>query len=433
MDYEKQIDRITEFIKTGEKSAEDFKIGVEFEHIVVWKKDLLSVNYYEENGIEIILKKLLDKNQKYKPQYEGEHLVGLSEPDGSISLEPGGQFEYSVRPCSTLAEIENLYRNFLDDIIPILEEQGQYLMGIGYHPKTKIVDLPFNPKIRYHYMSEHLIATGKYAHNMMKGTASLQVVIDYSDEEDFIKKFTVGNFLSPLLYLISDNAPIFEGEIHEENSIRSKIWDNMDNIRCGIVPGVLEKKFGYDDYAKYILDVPPILIMRDGEAIGTGDKKVRELMDPLTITDKEVDHILSMVFPDVRIRTYIELRMGDSLPYPLNMAYIALLKGIFYNNIALDYLYDMARTFDQEELEYSKTNMRKNGFEGRFKFRTVKDLALILFDLAKRGLDEKEREYLKPLEELIIKGQSAANLSKEYIKEKGIESLSWYALNQYGR
>lgn len=433
MNYEKQRDRIAEFIKSGEKSIGGFKIGVELEHIVAKKHDLSSVNYYEEEGIESILKELASRNEKYEGKYEDKYMVGLTTPDGDITLEPGGQLEYSIRPCDNLKEIEDLYRSFLDDIIPILDERGQYLMGIGYHPRTSIKDIPFNPKVRYQHMSEHLQATGIYAHNMMKGTASLQVVLDYGSEEDFIKKITVGNFLSPLLYLISDNAPIFEGEVYEGHSIRGKIWDNMDAVRCGIVPGVLEKEFGYRDYAEYMLDIPPILIMQDGVAIGTQDKKVKDLLNPDTVTDEEVDHILSMVFPDVRIRTYIELRMGDSLPYPLNMSYIALIKGIFYNDVALNYLYDMSKTFSDENLDTAKASIMEKGFQGLFKCKTVKDMALILFDLAKKGLEQEEKPYLKPLEDLILKGQNPAMLSKEYIEKEGIMALTWCALNKYGR
>lgn len=433
MNYEKQINRIAEFIKSGEKSSDDFKIGVELEHIVVMEEDLSSVNYYQENGIENILKKLASTNKKYEPQYEGKYMVGLIGPDGAITLEPGGQLEYSIRPCSTLKEIEELYRTFLDDIIPILEEEKQLLMGIGYHPKTSIKDIPFNPKQRYRHMSEHLQSTGIYAHNMMKGTASLQVVLDYGNEDDFIKKFKVGNFLSPLLYLITDNAPIFEGAIYEGNSVRSKIWDNMDKVRCGIVPGVLEKEFGYRNYAEYILDIPPILIIKDGKAIGTHDKKVKDLMDASTATDEEVDHILSMAFPDVRVRRYIELRMGDSLPYPLNMSYVALIKGIFYNDVALNYLYEMSKNFEEDNLHRARNSIMENGFQGQFKCKAVKDMALILFDLAKKGLNEEEKEYLKPLEDLILKGQSAATLSKEHIQKDGIMALTWCALNKYRR
>ncbi|SES95343.1 glutamate--cysteine ligase [Natronincola peptidivorans] len=430
MEYEKQVKQIAAFIKSGEKPEESLKIGVELEHIIVKKDSMESVTYYEEEGIESILKKLIKKG--YEPKYEGDYVVGLGDQEAAITLEPGGQLEISIKPCSSLQEVETIYLDFLKKIIPILEEQNQLLMAIGYHPKTSIKDIPFNPKKRYGYMAEYFQTKGIYAHNMMKGTASLQVVIDYKNEEDFIKKFRVANFLSPLLHLITDNAPVFEGHLYKKNSIRSTIWENTDKDRSSIVPNSLNKTFGYEDYAKYILDTPPIFIMKDGEAVRTYDKKAEELINADT-TEKELDHILSMVFPDVRIRTYIEIRMGDALPYPLNMAYVALIKGIFYNDMALNYLYELAKSTEEEKVRCAKKAIEEKGFEGRFKCKAVKDFVPILFDLAKKGLDESEKPYLLPLEKLIINKKNPALVIKSNMASKGMEAFKWCGLNQFGR
>lgn len=431
MEYEKQVERIAEFIKDGEKPENLFKIGVEIEHIIVRNENLHSVTYYEEDGIESILKKLMNKG--YKPKYEGEYLIGLEGVEGTITLEPGGQLEISIRPCSSLQEVEEIYLDFLKKVIPILEEQNQLLMAIGYHPRTSIKDIPFNPKKRYRYMAEYFEAKGIYAHNMMKGTASLQVVIDYRDEEDFIKKFRVANFLSPLFHLITDNAPIFEGKIYEKNSIRSQIWENTDKDRSGVIMDSSEGPFGYKNYAKYILDTPPILIIKDGEIIGTKDKKAKDLIDINTATDEEIDHILSMVFPDVRVRRYIEIRMGDALPYPLNLGYVALIKGIFYNDIVLKYLFEMTKGVEEEKVRLAKQSIEEKGFEGRFKCKSVNDFIPILFDLAKKGLDEEEKKYLESLEKLTLAQKNPALMMKEEIRHEGMEVLKQFALNDYGR
>ncbi|MCC5909430.1 MAG: glutamate--cysteine ligase [Clostridiaceae bacterium] len=431
MDYEKQIDRIAAFIKSGEKSEQQCMLGAEFEHIIVKKDSFETVNYYEENGIENILKKLASKG--YKPKYEGQYVVGLEGENDAITLEPGGQFEISIEPCSTIKQIEGYYLDFLKKITPILEEQDQLLMAIGYHPKTSIKDIPFNPKERYKYMAQYLGTKGEYAHNMMKGTASLQVVIDYKDQEDFKKKFKVANFLSPLFHLITDNAPVFEGEIYENHSIRSVIWENTDSERSGIVPGSIEKDFGYREYAEYVLNTPPILVVREGEFIGTGDKKAKDLIDVNSTTDEEIDHILSMVFPDVRVRQYMEIRMGDILPYPLSFGYIALIKGIFYNDVALKYLYEMAKDSEEQQVVQAKSNMVKKGFLGTFKCKHIRDFIPILFDLARKGLNEEEKLYLKSLEELIFKYQNPAIASKKNIEEIGLEALKWCSVNQYGK
>ncbi|AOY75206.1 glutamate--cysteine ligase [Clostridium formicaceticum] len=430
MQYEEQIKTIVAFIKSGEKEKKDFNLGVEIEHIVIKKESFDSVTYYEEEGIQVILNKLAP--QGYTLKYEDNYLLALEGKTEIITLEPGGQLEVSMSPTMDIKEIEANYLNFLKKVIPILEEQNQLLMAIGYHPKTSIKDIPFNPKTRYQYMADYFKKKGKYAHNMMKGTASLQVVIDYANEEDFIKKFKVANFLSPLLHLMTDNAPIFEGEVFEKNSIRNIIWENTDKDRSSIVPGTFKGKFGYREYAEYILNTPPIFIIKDGALIPTYDKKVKDLLDPYHVTQEEISHILSMVFPDVRVRKYIEIRMGDTLPYPLNLGYIALIKGLFYNEIALEYLYEMANNLEEEKVRQAKEDIIEKGFEGRYKCKVIYDFVPVLFDLAKKGLKEEEKGYLKTLENLTRHEKNPALLSKRLIKSKGIEALTWCALNRYG-
>jgi len=430
MKYEKSLESIVSIIKQGEKSPNQFKLGAEFEHIIVREDTLESVSYYGEEGIEGILHKLLLKGY-YKGKYEGDYLIGLVGSDYEITLEPGGQFEIGIKPCDTINEIKCIYFNFLNDIVPILEEQNLLLMAIGYHPKSSIAQIPFNPKKRYEYMSNYLGQKGKYAHNMMKGTAALQISIDYSNEEDFIRKFRVANFISPLLYLISDNSPIFEGQIYYKFGLRSLIWKNTDKQRSDIVPDSLNKKFGYDDYGKYILSVPPILIMKDEEFIGTGEKTVHEVMEEYTFTKEELEHIMTMVFPDVRIKNYIEIRVGDSLPYPYNFSYITLIKGIFYNEIALEYLYKLSLRLEDEHIHAAKEIIHDKGFGAHIGSKTVYDFIRIIFDLAKKGLNSEEKEMLSHLEKLLVNKNNLSTISKEKVRDEGVSGLKWCSLNQW--
>ncbi|SCY40273.1 glutamate--cysteine ligase [Alkaliphilus peptidifermentans] len=429
MEYQEKLNAFCGVLRSGEKSKDDFKIGVEVEHIIVDKKTLNSVNFYQENGIESILKKMIVKG--YQPKYEGTYVIGLECDSGVITLEPGGQLEFSIISCSSINEIENIYMEFLENIVPILEEHGQLLMAIGYHPKTSIDDIPFNPKKRYEYMSNHFKGRGKYAHNMMKGTASLQVVIDYSNEEDFIRKYKVANFLSPLLALITDNAPVFEGRIYEKNSVRSTIWDNTDSERGGLLHGAMVEDFGYEKYAQYILNIPPIFIVKDGNIIKTDSLKTEEVMDLYTFNTNEIDHIMSMVFPDVRARKYIELRMADSLPYPLSFAYIALIKGLFYHEDALMYLYKLTEATDDKKLAAYRSNLINDGFMGIFRGKKIYEILSLILDLAKKGLKEEEASYLIPLEQLLMQQKNPAMVSKALIKEAGLKTLEWCSLNKW--
>lgn len=429
MKYEKNLASIISLIRDGEKDTEDLKIGVEIEHIIVDRDTMESVVYYGEEGIEGILQELLLKG--YKGKYEGDYLIELLDEGKKIRLESGGQMEIDIKPCKTVEEIKSIYFSFLNDIIPILEERSLLLMGIGYHPKSSVEDIPFVPGMRHKCMSDYLKGRGKYAHNMMKGIAALRVSVDYKDEYDFIKKFRVANFISPLLYLISDNSPVFEGKVYERFSLRSLIWANVDRERSGIVPGSFRNDFGYRNYAEYILNTPPVLIMKDGDFIGTGSETVEELMDRYVFTEKEIKYIMATVFPDIRVKDYIEIRVGDSMPYPYSLAYIALIKGIFYNDTALEYLYNFSQRREEEQTNRVKGHIYERGFDAYFGPKTAYEHVQMLFDLAKKFLDESEREMLVPLEELIIDKNNLSTMLKEKLDEEGVEGLKWCSLNQW--
>lgn len=429
MEYENNLKDIVSIIRNGEKPVNQFKLGVELEHIIVNADTFESVSYYGDDGIEGILKDLLPMG--YRGDYEGDYLVGLTTDEYTITLEPGGQFEISIMPYDTIEEVKSVYYEFLEKVIPILEKRNLLLMGIGYHPKTSIDELPFNPKERYKYMSNYLKSKGDYAHNMMKGTAALQISIDYQNESDFIRKFRVANFITPLLYLISDNSPIFEGEVYNKFGLRSLIWENTDPARSGIVPDSLNKQFGYKDYAKYILNMPPILMKKDGEFISTENKTVNELMTDNTFTNEEIGHLMTMAFPDVRVKNLIEIRVGDSLPIPYSFAYIALIKGIIYNDVALEFLYNFSKRMGNEQIQERIGDIHENGFDARFGSKSVYDNIRIIFDLAKKSLSEEEIEMLKPLENLVKNKTNLSMIAKAEFESKGTDAFMYCSLNQW--
>lgn len=210
MDYNKQIREIASYFKANEKSKEDFKIGMEFEHFVIDKESLETISYYGESGVEETLKEL--EKHGWNGEDEGEYLLSLRNGNKVITLEPGSQLEFSVKPQKNIEDLEKEYMEFLNQIIPILDRKNQGLIAIGYHPVTRIDQIKLLPKKRYDYMFEYFKTKGTHAHNMMKGTASLQVAIDYKSEKDYIKKFKVANALSPVLYAMFDNGYYFEGK-----------------------------------------------------------------------------------------------------------------------------------------------------------------------------------------------------------------------------
>ncbi len=421
-DINYQKERIINYFRESETAKGEFKIGAEFEHFVINADTLETISYYGENGVESLLKKLTKKG--WKGKYEENHLMALSKDGNNITLEPGAQVELSTRPCVDINEVENQYLVFLRDIIPILNDRNQYIVSLGYQPESKISQIPFIPKGRYKYMSEYFNKRGKYAHNMMKGTASLQVTIDYCSEEDYIKKFRVANALSPYISYIFDNAPFFEGEVWNKNTLRVNIWNDCDDDRCKVVPGSLDRVYGYEDYAEYVLNAPPIIIQRNGEFEFTADKPFKDLYYPDEYTEQELEHVLTMYFPDVRTKKFIEVRMADSVPYPLNIAGVALWKGLLYNEENLESLYEKFKYVTNDEVSKTKNDIIESVEDSQMVNKNITEVCKEIIRLAENGLDKEEAKFLLPIKELVDKEITPSQLIKENLhlgKNKALE------------
>ena len=328
-------EQLLAYFKSGEKPGK--KLGVEFEHFLVDRETLRSYKYFEKDGQEEMVNKLLDKGWKVDYEENG-HILNASKNGNTLSFEPGGQVEVSVRPLEDIIEIQKEYLMIKAEIESVLKE-NQILISLGYHPVTKIDELPLLPKERYKFMYEYLHTKGNMARNMMKGSASTQVSIDYVDENDFIKKFRVAYFLAPFIARLFDAAPVFENELYQEKNLRVKIWDHTDISRSKMPPGIFDQQFDYNSYVEYIMGSQPIFMMEEGKIVFMNEKTVEEIEKEMELTENQVIHASSMVFPDVRLKNFIEIRMADALPNPFNFAIPALIKGVFYDQIILEKYY----------------------------------------------------------------------------------------------
>ncbi len=420
--YQKKVDSLVAYFKSGESN--DYKLGLEIEHFIL-NNNLEAVPYKGVNGLEGILKSLEKKG--WEGIYENENILGLKGKDSDISLEPGGQFELSLHPFKTIKEIKEVYNDFLDQITPIIGTGEKILLAAGYQPVTNIKDIELLPKKRYHYMYNYFKDKGKYAHNMMKGTASIQLNLDYNSEEDFIKKMRVSYFLSPLIYFFFDNGPFFEGDITSHHNIRSVIWDNCDSDRCGLLESVFNEDFSYADYAEYILNLPTIVTMKNDKLIYTGKQLTKDIYDPLSFTDKETEHLLTMAFPDVRLKKYIEIRMGDSLPYPYPISYVAFWQGLLYNPQVLDKLNNEAVKYTGEDINNIKNSIRKNGVKSEDYGKPLLNFMLELLEMASVSLNKEELFYLDFLKEMVIDNGIPKNktLNQYNRTSNKINSLQW--------
>lgn len=349
------LNRLVSYFKSGEKSDE--LIGVEFEHFLIDKHTLRSYHYDEPGGQHDIVQSLVKEG--WTIDYQEEGCIFSVKKDGHfISFEPGGQFEISVAASDSIEKIEEHYLNVLDDVNRHLSDH-QLLVSLGYHPKTRIDELPLLPKARYQLMYDYLHNHGYMARNMMKGTASTQVIVDYKDEEDFTKKYRVANFLSPFVAEMFDASPVYEGEVYDEENLRIRIWENTDISRCKYPLGVLNQPFDYKRYANYIAGIKPIFIPELDEIVQTGDATLFELSSKNKVSDAVLEHAISMVFPDVRLKKYLEIRMADALPYPLNLAVPTLIKGVFYNETILNKYYEMSLDYQGQDLIKINEQLKK--------------------------------------------------------------------------
>lgn len=346
-------DRMIELMSKGCKDSHT--IGAEFEHFIVDRKTMRSYNYYEPEGIREVLLKL--KSRGWQSPDSEDSLMYLEKPGATITLEPGGQIELSLMPVQSIQALEVAYCDFVRDIKSALGPD-QALVSTGFHPMSSIEDIPFIPKKRYEAMSAYFNTRGQYAHHMMKGTASTQVGIDYSSEEDCGKKLRTFTVLAPLLAAYFDSCVNFEGQIYQGHALRSKIWRETD-IQRSLAPScVFQSPFTFEGYAQYVLSVPPILIQKGHKSFETGTMKMSEIIDKLpeafegdSIPQNVVEHLMTMVFPDVRLKHFLEVRMADALPFPCNFAVLELVYAIAYNPILLEDLYQWSLTIDAQKLE----------------------------------------------------------------------------------
>ena len=348
-------------------------------------------------------------------------MVGLENSELIITLEPGAQLEVSIKPADSLKIIQNIYKGFLENIKAILNKRKQLIAVLGYQPKTSVSDIKLLPKKRYDYMYDYFADKGKYAYNMMKGTASVHMNIDYVDEEDYIKKLRSAYFLTPIIYYLFDNTPYFEGRKTDQASMREKIWSNCDKQRSTVINGIFDKTFGYRDYAEYLLNTEPIIAKNNGQFIYSKSKKLKEVMEKAE--KRHIEHYLSMVFPDVRSKKYIEIRAADGLPYPYNFSYLSLLKGLLYNQDNLDIIYNKSLKYNQDRfLKFRHDIINKPNNNKRENL--IEELIL----MADNALT-KNKKYLEYVKEIYFQHQKAKYKTLKSSADNRKDALSWCILN----
>ncbi|MEO7691004.1 MAG: glutamate--cysteine ligase [Sphingomonas sp.] len=421
-------DQLVQSFARGEKPADRWRIGTEHEKFVYSLSDHHAPSYDEPGGIRDLLMAL--KEFGWQPIEEGGKVIALSGADGAISLEPAGQFELSGAPLDNLHETCAETGRHLEQVKAIGDRFGIGFLGLGMWPDKTRAELPIMPKGRYAIMLRHMPRVGSMGLDMMLRTCTIQVNLDYETEADMVKKFRVGLALQPLATALFANSPFTEGKPNGMLSYRSHIWSDTDPARTGMLPFVFEDGFGYDRYTEYALDVPMYFVYREGRYIDAAGLSFRDFLEGrLSVLPGEKptlddwnDH-LSTAFPEVRLKTFLEMRGADGGPWGRICALPALWVGLLYDGSALDAAWDVVKHWTIEERQALRDAVPKLALDapipGGGKLR---DIAGQVLDIANAGLTARNRVdasgsnetgFLDPLREIVRSGKVPAQVLLE--------------------
>ena len=381
------------------------RLGIEIEHFIVSHDTKTAVPYDGKNGVREILCRLMAHYPNATVLMEEDLLLGFLTEDFTVTLEPAGQIEISIVPTESIACIADIYADFCRILQKELSPHNYDLMTVGCQPVSCVDNLPLIPKMRYRLLDEHFAKTGDGGREMMRGTASLQVSVDYFSEDDFRRKIQAAYYYSPIFKILTDNSPTFEGKLLTGFLKRTDIWRRVDKVRVGIVPRIFKPDFNFGDYAVFIGSIPPIFLPTKAGYRFTGDKTTAELYADKMQDEKEIEHILSMAFPEVRLKTYLELRMADSVPMNLMLAYCALLKGLLYSEEGVVFAEDSIRQSKlmEDDILAAEDNLMAKGFEAEVYGQPVRRIAANMINIAEGNLPHEERNYLQIFNEMIFR------------------------------
>jgi glutamate--cysteine ligase len=401
-------DDLVNDMAAGCKPKADWRVGIEHEQFLYHKTDRKPLPYDGKPGIKQVLERL---SQRYgwTPKTANGHLIALEKDGHNISLEPGGQFEFSSAPLKTAADVRREADAFYHSLRAVADSLDIGILDAGFHPHWRREDIKRMPKERYAIMAPYMETVGQHGIDMMLRTCGVQVNLDFESEADMVKKYRVALGLQPVMTALLANSSMVEGAETPYKSYRSHIWTDTDPARCGVPPFVFEDGMGFARYADWALDVPMYFIIRDGHYIDVAGQSFRAFIDGRLKGHEGVypaiedwrDH-LTTLFPEVRLKTYLELRGMDSVAPPLVYAMTAFWTAIVYDADALDQAWDLIRDWPVEAHLRLRQEVPKEGLETLLHHgQHLRNLALEAIEIADRSLirtdDAAAREDLRLL------------------------------------
>jgi glutamate--cysteine ligase len=407
----------------GPKPKSDWKIGTEHEKFGFYKGSNAPVPYEGEKGVRALLEGMRDLSG-WEGVFEGEHIIGLKQGMASISLEPGGQFELSGAPLEHLHQTCTEVGGHLTDVRKVTDALGIGFLGLGFNPKHALEDVPIMPKGRYRIMRDYMAKVGRLGRQMMFRSCTVQTNLDFGSEADMVDKFRASLALQPIATALFANSPFAEGRTNGYLSYRAHAWSDTDPDRTGMLPFVFEPGMGYARYAEWALDTPMYFAKRDGRYVDLAGRSFRDFMagrlpelpgEKPTMKDWE-DH-LTTLFPEVRLKTFLEMRGADAGPWSRLCALPALFVGLLYDDAATQAALELVKDWTAEDRESLRRAVPVLGLRAPVRGRSAQDVAKDVLAIARQGLraraklnasGDDETGFLGELDEIAATGITPA-------------------------
>ena len=419
-------DQLVAYLADGCRPKEDWRIGTEHEKFGYCKDTLKPLPYDGERSIRAVLEGLRDRHGWSEVREAGK-LIGLEKDGANVSLEPGGAVELSGAPLETIHETCDEVNTHLREVKGVADEIGVGFIGMGAAPIWTHDQMPLMPKGRYKLMDAYMNKVGTMGTTMMRRTCTVQVNLDFGSEADMVQKLRVAFALQPVATALFASSPFFEGKPNGHKSWRSRVWRSLDADRTGMLPFVFEDGFGFERWVEYALDVPMYFVYRDGKYIDALGMSFRDFLKgelpalpgETPLISDWADH-LTTLFPEARIKKFIEMRGADGGPWRRLCALPAFWVGLTYDQSALDAAWDLVKGWDQETREALRIAASEQGLQAQVGNISMHDLARDVLSIAEAGLKARARpgagglvpdetHFLNALRESVDTGQVLAD------------------------
>ncbi|WP_309667161.1 glutamate--cysteine ligase [Tabrizicola sp.] len=412
------FDQLANYMASGSKPKDEWRIGTEHEKFGWLTDSRAPLPYAGDRSISAIFDGLIAR-YGWQPVREAGNIIGLVRNGANVSLEPGGQFELSGAPLASIHAVEAETRNHLDEVRSIADPLGIRFMGLGAAPQWRHDQMPVMPKGRYRLMTDYMGRVGTHGTQMMYRTCTVQVNLDYASEADMVKKLRVAIALQPVATALFASSPFFDGKLNGHKSWRSRIWRGLDNSRTGMLPFVFEDGMGFQRYVDWVLDVPMYFVYRDGKYINALGQSFRDFLQgelpalpgELPTLSDWADH-MTTVFPEARVKKYIEMRGADCGDFGHIVGLPAFWVGLMYDQGALDAAWDLVKGFDAETREGLRVQASVAGLQGQAGGVKLHDLARAAVALSHTGLAQRglgEERHLAPMVASVASGEVQAD------------------------